>query len=87
MKETKIQHEVDIINKKRLHSKIKSTSVSESTVQTTINSSSKQSNISALTPPIYDSISQTTTFPDLTPPVLTPTNPTMSNPTHVVNKL
>ena len=32
MKETKIQHEVDIINKNRLHSKSKSTSVSDSMV-------------------------------------------------------
>ena len=86
MKETKIQHEVDIINKKRLHSKSKSTSVFDSTVQITINSSSKQNNISNLTPPIYDSTIQTSTITDLTPPILTPTNPTISNPSHLKKK-
>ena len=48
----------------------KSTSVCDSTVQTTTNSTSKQNNI-----------------PDLTPPILTPTNPTMSNPVDMINKL
>ena len=41
MKETKIQHEVDIINKKRLYSKSKSTSVSNPIVHSKINSSSE----------------------------------------------
>ena len=46
-------------------------------------------------PSVYDSIVQTTTnstskqnnIPDLTPPILTPTNPTMSNPVDMINKL
>ena len=83
MKKTKIQQEVDIINKKILHSKSKSTSVSESMVQTKNNPSSKQNNISDLTPPMCDSIIQKSTIPDLTPPILTPTNPTMSNTAHL----
>ena len=86
MKETKIKHEVDIINKKRFHSKSKSTSVSGPMVQTKINSSSKQKNISDLTPPICDSTIQTSTIPDLRPPILTPTNQTMSNSAHIKKK-
>ena len=86
MKETKIQHEVDIINKNRLHSKSKSTSVSDPIVHSKINSSSKQNNISNLTPPICDSTIQTSTITDLTPPILTPTNPTISNPSHLKKK-
>ena len=49
-----MKNEVDIINKKRLLTKNKSTSVCDSTVQTTTNSHSKQNNILDLTPPIYD---------------------------------
>ena len=75
--------------------KKQSTSVCDSTVQTTTNSNSKQNNILHLIPPIYDSIVQSTAnstskqnnIPDLTPPTLTPTNPTISNPAHVIDKL
>ena len=86
MKETKIQHEVDIINKMRLQSKSESTSIFDSIVQTKINLSSKQNNNSDLTPPICDSTIQTSTITDLTPPILTPTNPTISNPSHLKKK-
>ena len=86
MKETKIQHEVDIINKKRLHSKSKSISVSDPIVHSKINSSSKQNNISDLTSLICDSTIQTSTIPDLLPPILTPTNLTMSNTAHLKKK-
>ena len=86
MKETKIKNEVDIINKKRFHSKSKSTSVSGPMIQTKINSSSKQKNISDLTPPICDSTIQTSPIPDLSPRVLTPTNPAMSNTAHLKKK-
>ena len=86
MKETKIQHEVDIINKKRLHSKSKSISVSDPIVHSKINSSSKQNNISDLTSLICDSTIQTSTIPDLRPPILTPTNQTMSNFAHIKEK-
>ena len=86
MKETKIQHEVDIINKKGLHSKSKSTSVSDPIVHSKINSSSNQNNISDLTSLICDSTIQTSTIPDLLPPILTPTNPTMSNTAHLKKK-
>ena len=55
-------------------------------VQTKINSSSKQKNISDLTPRIYDSTIQTSTISDLTLPILTPTNPTMSNIAHLKKK-
>ena len=41
MKETKIQHEVDIINKKRLHFTSISTSVSNPIVHSKINSNSE----------------------------------------------
>ena len=86
MKETKVQHEVDIINKKRLHCKSKSTSVSDPIVHSKINSSSKQNNISDLTSLICDSTIQTSTISDLLPPILTPTNPTMSNTAHLKKK-
>ena len=49
----KLQHEVDIINKKRLHSKSKSTSVTDP----------------IFSPPICDSIIETSTIPDLSQPI------------------
>ena len=41
---------------------------------------------SDLTPPIYDSTIQTSTIPNLSSPILTPTNPTMSNTAHLKKK-
>ena len=79
MKETKMgakmQHEVDIINKKRIQSKSKSTSVSDPILHSKSKSTSVTDPI--FSPPICDSIIETSTIPDLSQPILTPTNSTM----------
>ena len=80
----KIQHEVDIINKKRIQSKSKSTSVSDPI----LHSKSKSTFVSdpIISPPICDSTIETSTIPYLSQHILTPTNPTMSNTTHLKEK-
>ena len=80
----KIQHEVDIINKKRIQSKSKSTSVSGPI----LHSKSKSTFVSdpIISPPICDSTIETSTIPYLSQHILTPTNPTMSNTAHLKKK-
>ena len=89
MKETKMgakmHHEVDITNRKRIQSKSTSVSVSDPILHSKSKSTSFCDPI--ISPPIYDSTIETSTIPHLSQPVLTPTNPSMSNTAHLKEKV